>query len=75
MVVLTWAVGAHQARLVLGHEGVFDTDHILLGDALGDTHDQRDLGLQRLQHRRSGKRRRDIDDTEERTDSARWFNS
>mmetsp|Transcript_11109 Transcript_11109/g.26212 ORF Transcript_11109/g.26212 Transcript_11109/m.26212 type:complete len:306 (+) Transcript_11109:112-1029(+) len=45
------AVRTNQARLVLAHQCMLDLHHVLLRDALGDAHDQRDLSLQGLEHR------------------------
>ena len=43
-----WAVGPNQPGLALPQEGVLDLDHVLLGDSLGDAHDQRHFRLQGL---------------------------
>ena len=40
----TGAVGADQSSLVLCLEDVGDADHVVLGDALCDTDDERELG-------------------------------
>ncbi|KAJ8554601.1 hypothetical protein ON010_g9882 [Phytophthora cinnamomi] len=56
------AVGADEARLVLVAQVPLDLDHVLLRDALGDGHDQRDLGLDGLNDRRGAERRRHVDD-------------
>merc|ERR1712165_493158 len=43
-----WAVRPNQPGLALPQEGVLDLDHVLLGDSLGDAHDQRHFRLQCL---------------------------
>lgn len=44
----TRAVGANKSGLALGLEDVGDADHVVLGDTLGDTDNERDLGLNGL---------------------------
>lgn len=39
----SWAVGAYEAGGALAQEPMFDSHHVLLGDALGDAHHQRHL--------------------------------
>lgn len=53
----TGAVGADQTGLGLGLEHVDHSDHVVLGDTLSDTHDERELGLDGLLDRGGGKRR------------------
>lgn len=54
------AVGAHQAGGVLAEQLMFHSHHVLLGDALGDAHSQRDLGVDGLDDGCCRKRGRDI---------------
>lgn len=56
----SWAVGADEAGDVLAQQLVFDSHHVLLGDALGDANHQRDLGVDGLHDGRCRKRRRNI---------------
>ena len=39
----TRAVGSNKTALALSHEGVFHTDHVLLGNSLCDAHNQAHL--------------------------------
>ena len=57
-----WAVGTNQTRLVLSDEPVFDANHVLLRDTLGDADNQRDFGIDGLQNGLSSAGRRDVDD-------------
>mmetsp|Transcript_63393 Transcript_63393/g.151303 ORF Transcript_63393/g.151303 Transcript_63393/m.151303 type:complete len:377 (+) Transcript_63393:60-1190(+) len=45
-----WAVGSDQSALVLADQSVLDLHHVLLGNALSDAHNQRNLSLQCFQH-------------------------
>lgn len=56
------AVGADQTALALTQQRVFDADHVVLGDALSDAHNQSHLGLHRLHDRLGRTRRRHVDD-------------
>ena len=58
----TGAVWPDQFGLVLPDEGMFYLDHVLLRDALRDTDNEGNLGLNRLQDGGSRARRRDVDD-------------
>lgn len=44
----SWAVGAYQAGGALAQELMFDSHHVLLGDALSDAHHQGHLGVDGL---------------------------
>lgn len=44
----SWAVGADEAGGALAQELMFDSHHVLLGDALGDANHERDLGVDGL---------------------------
>ena len=55
-------VGSDQPGLVLPEQCVLDLDHVHLGDALGDAHDERHLGLDGLHDGSGGTRRRHVDD-------------
>lgn len=44
----SWAVGAYKAGGALAQELMFDSHHVLLGDALGDAHRQRYLRIDGL---------------------------
>lgn len=53
----SWAVGAYEAGGALAQEPMFDSDHVLLGDALCDAHHQGHLRIDGLDDGRSGERR------------------
>eukprot|EP00050_Salpingoeca_kvevrii_P006215 m.288062 g.288062 ORF g.288062 m.288062 type:complete len:325 (+) comp11893_c0_seq1:162-1136(+) len=57
------AVGADEARLVLADEGVLDTDHVLLGNALGDADGKGNFSLDGLHNGGTSKLGRDVDDS------------
>ena len=56
------AVGADKAGLALSDQGVLHLHHVLLRDALGDAHNQGDLGLECLEDGGRSTGRRDVDD-------------
>lgn len=52
----SWAVGAYEAGGALAQQLMFDSHHVLLGDALGDANHQRDLRVDGLYDGRRRKR-------------------
>lgn len=53
----SWTVGANEAGVALAQELMFDSHHVLLGDALSDAHHQGDLGINGLNNGSCRKRR------------------
>lgn len=56
----SWAVGAYEAGVALAQELMFDSHHVLLGDALSDADHQRHLCIDGLNDGCRGERRRYI---------------
>lgn len=56
----SWAVGAYEAGGALAQQLMFDSHHVLLGDALGDTHHQGNLCINGLDDGCCRERRRYI---------------
>ena len=50
------------AGFVLGPEGVLDSDHVVLRDAVGDDHDEADFRFEGLENGFGGEGRRHVDD-------------
>lgn len=56
----SWTVGAYEASVALTQKLMFDSHHILLGNALGDANHQGDLCVNGLDNGRCRKWRRYI---------------
>ena len=56
----TGAVGPDEPGCALAGQRVLDTNHVLLRDAFGDAHDERDLRFHRLHDARGGERGWDV---------------
>jgi len=54
-------IRSDEPRLALPEKCVFDSDHVLLGNAFGDADNQWNFSIQSLENSSGGSRRRNVD--------------